>query len=819
MSAKDRFQEESAYLDFVHLNIDLRKKEIADLIENPGGATPASGYHVRRMMQSKELPDPRSPYFTRVDLENGQTIYYGFAMLTKANSSPEVPASHPGITNWLTYHIDMDSKGYRALPLEDLPDVIRRVRIVIKNGELVELVGEETRQLDPSPLRPKEEVLASELLTATMTETRGESLSAVGSTLQPDQFKISRAPNDTILVVQGPPGSGKTVVLLERLSRIAFKDPLAREKGLVLIGPNQKFLEYVEQALATLGKSDVITSTVEDLTKYKYELTRDHDSIEILKAKSLMESIIDELILDAPRVLESNYVFEMSGIKVEFTVMESYELIANYRDDQACYELIKQKASNTALNALTEKFFLIWEDQGRDRSRFDGDPKIAIQQTSTFKTMMRNMFPDLTPENCLKKLKKSSNEFIKYAARNMELEDIEDWLTHVIPEPFEIRISDIPLLDYLDFRIKGRSGAPWGHIAIDEAQNLTPMQLRMLARRVDHPSALSLTGDLAQAIGAIYYEDWNDIAQYFNSDNVFKTELTRSYRVPTDVIEYSLRFLEKTGVQVSAAEPFLDVESALNLLVTPRESFTSEAEKLALEYLSAQESVLIIGSSEIREKMAKWNPKTEGSAHFKIYAPTDVKGLEFDVVIIVDPVGILMELNFEVGRSARLMYVNVTRSTKKLFVLGPSMEQISDPVEYFGRLDEEYYESRVEELLGDMSDYAEKDDIGNPANGVGFLHNAYSVPSLCSQFGLNVSTINPKFHEGVWRYLGSTQSRCLECGSKPQLFFGEEMEAGNYFATVCLNCEVIRGDTDYEKQIIEEILAELSPKSEKESNE
>lgn len=809
MSTQDRFREETNYLDFVHTNIDLRKKEIADLINNPGGATPASGYHVKRMLQSKELPDPKSPYFTRVDLENGQTLYFGFAMLTKANASPAVPDSHPGITNWLTYHIDMDSKGYRALPLEDIPDVLRRVRIVIKNGELVELMKEETKQDLGSGEYQREEVLASDLLTATMTETRGESLSAVGSTLQPDQFRISRAPNDTILALQGPPGSGKTVVLLERLSRIAFKDPQAREKGLVLIGPNEKFLEYVGEALATLGKSDVITSTVEDLTKYKYENTRDHDSIEVLKAKSVMESIIDDLIQDTPQVLDDNYVFEISGMKVEFTVRDSYELVANYREDDSYYELIKQKASNTVLGALTERFFLNWEDHGRDRLRFDGDPKAIIQQTSTFKTMMRNIFPDLTPESGLKKLKTSSNDFIKFAERSMEIEDIEEWLTHVIPEKFDIRVSDIPLLDYLEFRIKGKTSTPWGHIAIDEAQNLTPMQLRMLSRRVDHPSAVSLTGDLAQAIGAIYYEDWSDIANYFESDHVFKTELTRSYRVPTDIIQYSLRFLEKTDVKVSAAEPFLDVENALNLRVVGRESFIEEAQKLTLEYLSSQESVLVIGSTEIRQKLVDWKPKTAGSAHFKVYAPTDVKGLEFDVVIIIDPVGILNELEYEVSRSARLMYVNVTRSTKKLFVLGPSMEQISDPVEFYGRIDDDDYEAKLETLLGDISEYIEDEDSRSNDLSLELSENMYSIPRLCSQFGLSISTINRKFHEGTWSYLGSTQNRCLECGSKPQLFFSDEQRAPNSFATVCMTCEIIRDEMDYGQETIQEILSEL----------
>ena len=808
MSEASKFQEEVNYLDFVQENIELRRHEIDALINNPGGATPASGYHVKRMMKAIELPDPKSPYFTRVDLEDGETLYFGFGMLTIAKASKPVPTTHPGITNWLTYHIDTDTKGYRALPLADLPDVVRRVRIVIKRGELIELTKEEVRSIVLEN-NEREEVLASDLLTATMAETRGESLGVVGSTLQPDQFKISRAPNDKILAVQGPPGSGKTIVLLERLSRIAFKDQSARERGLVLIGPNQRFLDYVEEALVTLGKQDVITSTVEGLTKWKYVQNRDHESVEIIKARRVMESVIDELVLDLPQILESNFEFKVGDFNVQFTIRDSYELIAIYREDESNYELIKQRATNTVLGILTERFFLHWEEDGKERLRFQGDPKEIIQQTSSFKTMMRNIYPDITPENALKKLKKNPNDFIRYAAKVMEFEDIDNWLYYVSPEDFEIRESDVPILDYLDYRIRGKTGTSWGHVAIDEAQNLTPMQLRMLARRVDHPSAISMTGDLAQGIGTIYYEDWDDIASHFDSEEVFKTELIRSYRVPKDIIDYSLKFLEKAEVSVSAAEPFLDVEDALNLKAIPRDRFLSEAQSIALEHLKNQDSVLIIAADEIRDSLSNWNPGSTGVAHLKIYAPTEVKGLEFDVVIVIDPVGILRELEYEIGRSARLMYVNVTRSTKKLYMIGASQEQISDPIKAYGSIEVEDYESKLLELLGEMSDYAEEtnqdkaEEIFTTASD-----NPLSIPSLCTNFGIEISTINQTHNSGRWKYLGSTQSRCIECGSKPQLFFGQ-IEIQNSYAIVCTRCEVIRNDQEYESDTVSDILDEL----------
>ena len=85
---------------------------------------------------------------------------------------------------------------------------------------------------------------------------------------------------NTILAIQGPPGSGKTVVLLERLSRIAFADPATKKKGMLLIGPNQQFLEYVKEALEILGNSDIIMSTPEDLTSWKASQEVDTEQIQ-----------------------------------------------------------------------------------------------------------------------------------------------------------------------------------------------------------------------------------------------------------------------------------------------------------------------------------------------------------------------------------------------------------------------------------------------------------------------------------------------------------------------------------------------------------
>lgn len=801
------FEDEVSFLDHCQQNIPLRVEELENLIRNPGGAYPSAEEPIQNSLIRKleNLPEPKNPHFTRVDLAGGEILYYGFGTLTQARQSPELPKSHSGIKYHLILHIDNDGKGYRALPLSDIPEVLRRVRFVIENGELIEITEPETQA--NAFAGSEDNVLAADLLRSSISKTRSGSIEPIGSTIQSDQFKITRAPNDKIIAIQGPPGSGKTVVLLERISRIAFKDPSARDKGLVLIGPNLNFLEYVENALATLGKKDVITSTVENLCQWNSPYPRENDSIEVLKASLRMQDIVDQCILDAPKILETTFSFEISNLKIIFTPNDSYELIASYRDDYAHYELVREKAAKTALRILNERFFSMWQDQGNEISRFRGDPMKIVEETSSFKTMMRKIYPDIDPISILEILKKDPNSFIRHANSSLEFDDIENWLTYVIPEDFEIKMADVPILDYIDFRINGKTGKAFGHIAIDEAQNLTPMQFKMLSRRVEKSTSISLTGDLAQAIGAIYYEDWESITTHFDEESeVIEAELTKSYRVPKEIINYSAKFLAKADVDVGPAEPFLDLENALNLRVVKTSEFLEKAKKLSEDHLANSESVLVVAPEALLQQIHGWNLKGQGLSHFKALVATESKGLEFDVVIVIDPVGILRELNYENSRSARLIYMNTTRSTKKLYMIGATQEQVLDPVEAYSNEDDSDGRDYSTE---DISEFVEPLEEEKEVSQEEFSDSPFSVTALCRELNIDVSTTDTSFITGTWKYCGSTQARCVDCGTKPQHVFDKQKEVLDSFAIVCERCAVIRDSNSYDSETVDQILMEL----------
>lgn len=810
MDTKAKLEEE-VYLDFVKINIELKKEDIEKLLKDSavGGAGPKSGRPIAESLirKANELPSEKEPYFVRVDLIDGQTLFYGFGTLPKSSNSPQIPSSHRGVDYFLTYHRNNDGLGRSVLPISDFPDVVRRIRFQIKNGKIVKL--DEEKNSGVTALHAK--VMAKDQLEEIITSTRSDSLQPVGATLQPDQFKLIRENANRILTIQGPPGSGKTVVLLERLSRIAFADPATKKKGMLLIGPNLQFLEYVKDALEILGNSDIITSTPEDLTSWKASQEVDTDQIQILKGFDNIAELIDNYFKNAASVLDESYKVKVGEIETEFTVLDSLDIITMLGNENLIYSQMRLRAGLLVSTLLSERFFQSWEASGKQRRQFEGDPIKLIQATSTYRTILRNMYPDLTPEIVLKDLKKSAKTFIAAARSVLEESDIREWLTNVTPHAFDIRVDDIPLLDYIRYRIQG-SDEIWGHIAIDEAQDLTPMQLGMLRRRTDSASSISLTGDLAQATGVVVYETWPGITQYLSDEEPLQEKLTRSYRVPKEILSYANQFLKLSDVNVDPAEPFLEKHDSL-MLHEPYDEMAGlkEAELLITESLKNEQSALLVSSVSVVERFKNMTFDPKGKAHFKAYLPQDVKGLEFDVVILLHPGDFLSELNYESSKAARLMYVLTTRSTQYLHVIGRNLMEVKSPIKYYLNMEsnEDYIALTIEDL--DIDPSIDELEVPRPAS---IRYSKTSVPTLCANFNLIISTSDEEFLKDGWFYVGLTQNtRCVSCNFKQQQVFRRHVYSKNVAShpgtLVCLGCLVPRHNSDYAPKILESIDSEL----------
>jgi DNA helicase IV len=674
--------EEKIYLDYVKENIELKAQEITENKSLTGylAASNKDSIQVKKHFENLRLPNPQSPYFVRVDLSSGEILYFGHAILSKAKNASDLPQSHKRISHFLTYSRNSDAAGRSVLPLDSFHgEVTRRIRFSIKNGLITSYAEEFSSD---QPKATEEKAIAASQVYEAMQETRLDRVNLIKSTLQPDQFNILRLGTDQLLAIQGPPGSGKTVVLLERLSYIAFSNKKLKDEEMMLIGPNKEFLEYVSDAFVTLGYPNIIVSTVEELVRWRINIPSDPPKVEMIKGAIQMQDVLALAVHDLPRYTNTIFEFEYRNAKVNFTPLDSFELLSKLKDLNLPYSQLQASGTVQILNLITERIGVQINKVYGPSFRLTEDPGLLIEKSLPFRQLIRSIFPDHSAESVLNTIRTNLAKFLEYSSSILDEDQQREWISHEsLKKPSEFSKSDIPLLDYLESMIKGPTSEKWGHIAIDEVQDLTPMELGMLSRRINSNRTFTITGDLAQATGAIYYESWDVITSFLSEDEMLFREMTTSYRVPSEILIYAQKFLEYTEVDVKKVLPFASLADSLHLETIPSDELIEKrVDELIIENLLNAHSVLLIAPEKMIEHYSSIDFESTGDAHFKAYSPQQVKGLEFDTVIIVRPFEILREGDYKRGQDARVLYVLSTRSTKKLYVLGVDEHEVTDPI-------------------------------------------------------------------------------------------------------------------------------------------
>jgi len=824
---------EKKYLEFVQENIVLREDELEELHKN-ASASVADGkaqQELRDFYRQAQVPDIDNPYFIRVDLSNGEIRYYGYQKLRHTTLSSPVPITHQAVDDLLVLSSKSDGKGYHADYPENLPDLVARTRFMIQQGKIVKISEE---FLDGS--REEHSVVAAEIVTESIEKTRNKKMQPISSTLQPDQFLITREPISHSLAIQGPPGSGKTAVLLERLARIAFADEAVSRKGMLLIGPNKPFMEYVSQVLPTLGENDIALKSIDELSEFSKNANSpsiESEALIYIKGSDEMKLLLENLVEGHLRILPKSSFMKILDIAIEFTTADSFQMLQSIEEDAYPNFTQKRKVAETRVrNLLVERFQKAWIAKRGELRTLQGDPAQLINQESAFRTIIRNMFPTIDPLGLLTKLKSDATFFMENAKNIFESEDLLTWMEEAEPQSAKITPSDIPILDYLDFLIS-EPIRKWGHIAIDEAQDLTPMQLSMVSRRLDKSATLSLAGDLAQATGTQYYESWYGILLYLEQELEYsQKELTRSYRVPSDVLDYAQQFLAASGVNVSASEPFLERKDSLEFSVIQGSKMQNlDAIARTTEHLAKKESVLILAPKKEREIFVNHIFPDNGNAHVRIMDPTEVKGLEFDAVIIVDPESILEDFPWSKSRLARLFYVLTTRSTKKLVLIGSDSSLLKSPLinlpddEAETLVDEIEDASAILQVLNETMPEKEGITQANSAKPIEkpdsepvapLMIPDVSILKRCLDLNVDLRQASGEYLTGFWIFAGMSQVRCFECGEKPQMVFLkhkdisrlEEIEE-HHFALVCTGCSVVRDFEPSKHGDLENISVEL----------
>jgi DNA helicase IV len=552
-----------------------------------------------------------------------------------------------------------------------------------------------------SPVAPGNLRGYSTLLTA-LNRGRTGQLGDIVATIQGEQDEIIRSPQAGVLVVQGGPGTGKTVVALHRAAYLlyTFRFPL-EDQGVLVIGPNRVFLRYIERVLPSLGEAGVeqvvLADLVPDVEWARFGIDPTESALTArVKGDIRMADVIDKAVTDRERPLRADLVVPFRSGYVRLRADESARIV---RAAQRRF-----RRHNAARKWLEGEVWAAMAATWRDGSADPASVKDTVRSLPEVREALERMWPVLTPAELLHDLF-GSKALLKLAASTVLGE--AEYLSLHRPrsaEVAEVRWSehDVALLDearnYLGPRpvrrsvVQGEAVDPdeirtYGHIVIDEVQDLTPMQLRMASRRSLNGS-MTVVGDIAQATGALAPDSWDDVLAHLPDRRPSRViGLSVGYRIPDLIMELANRVMMaatpslRAPISVRAGDErpeFVAVEQSADLfaaVATATADLVSALPGGSIAVVVPDAMVDDVSAALELAGIEHGRATRQGLNVGTTVVPVSVvKGLELDGVVVVEPAAIV----HAESQGLRALYVALTRSTRRLTVvhaeaLPPSM--------------------------------------------------------------------------------------------------------------------------------------------------
>jgi DNA helicase IV len=546
---------------------------------------------------------------------------------------------------------------YRATPADRMSVRLRR-RFGFHDGVLSSF---EDEHLD----RGENLGLASHLLREEIERPRVGPMRDIVATIQPDQDDLVRADLDTSLCIQGAPGTGKTAVGLHRAAYLLYTYPeRLRRSGVLVVGPNAAFLHYIAQVLPSLGEGGIEQATVDALVGVASRGAEPAD-LATLKGDARMAAVLRRAVLTNVRKPSSD-VLIIIGTK-RYRVLE--HRLRRYVDDarRAMDDGLRWSIARERLRVQ------IAEDVRRQREDAGGAPTDAetarIARSPAVKQFVDDVWPALTATALLARLY-SDAEFLDRCGS--ALSPGERVALHR-PAPANLRSvkwtpADTVLLDELGAMIDGVS--TYVHVVVDEAQDLSPMQCRAVARRCPLGS-VTVLGDLAQATTPWAPGDWTVTLEHLGHGEAGVRPLTAGYRVPGEVIDLANRLLPHIavgvppGTAVRAGTDALSFAPGVDLVARVLAALDVEGSVGVIVPDARAASVLkILRSAEV----AAVALDDEADERVTVVQASSAKGLEYDSVVLVEPAQIVAA---EPSRPAglRRLYVVLTRAVSRLAIV------------------------------------------------------------------------------------------------------------------------------------------------------
>ena len=545
------------------------------------------------------------------------------------------------------------------------------------------------------------------------------SLKEIIKTIHASQFEIISAKRGGLHVIQGAPGTGKTVVGVHRASWLLFpgNDADLKAEKTLFVGPNIAFIRYVENVIPSLGDEKIVHKDLTKLGPNVVVSAIENRKVARIKGDIRMKALLIQAIKDRLKIPVDEVVFNPPGQARPIAL--SAEDIKT-KMEQLIDESILGKG-RTAYNGARSSF-RIWLLNGINailKESFESESKSSrstpFLKENDVEAFTERIWPSISPASFLRDFFSSQGRVIT-AARELDFQIKELLLLERRPSPQISKeswtVADVALLDFLENYIQGTDAFDqYDYIIVDEAQDMTPMQLESIRRRSGTGDIL-LMGDLAQATGPWVHTNWNEIADCVNKPIERLDELEYGYRVPKQIFEFATKVLSHINPQLKSprlvrdvketpvVKIFLDYEELFIGLVEDLHNLGKISSRIGLIVGDDQAETLIeeLRNSDLSFSVLENDGPAEG---LNIVPISRQKGLEFDDVILVEPQDII-DIE-DIG--LRQLYVAVTRSLR-----GLSIYSIGElPLE----LREEFSDFHLETFINDF-DFVPKDSVEGP---------------------------------------------------------------------------------------------------------
>jgi DNA helicase IV len=631
---------EQAYLDHAHECLERMRAVVERAQDVMVTEDQAKLIHAWATKRLKTYEDARRGLcFGRLDLEGTERpVYVGRRWVHDSEQRPVV-------VNW---QAPAARPFYTATPADPQRVTLRR-RFRIEGQRLLEIADE---TFDGSTAS----VAGGDFLLEDLERSRDTHMRDIVATIQADQYRLIAHGLRPALAVQGGPGTGKTAVGLHRASWLLYehRDELGRT-GVLVVGPNRTFMEYVSHVLPALGESSVEQRAVDGLLDGVQAGRREADDVAAVKGDFRMVEVIRRAVEALPPGEPQDLGALVDGAYVCVEADAVGVLVARAQDELGRTSAARERFRMDLLRAFYTEY---GRRLGGGAFRSFEQIERGLRSKGLLNRVVGRAWPAITPEELVRRLMTSPSRLRAAAEGILETRE-QRLLLRDRPRrasDYVLGTHDLPLVDEATTLLVARPRR-FGHVIVDEAQDLTPMQLRMIARRMADES-LTLLGDLAQATGPVPYHRWEDVLAFLPAGEAAVEELRHAYRVPAEIMAFALPLLDVIAPDYAPPVAFRPGGRPPRVRhVAPDELLqTALAET---DELAAADGLLAL---IVPEPLLAELPRLVGSAFdesIPLLGPREAKGLEFDHVVVVEPAA--MDL--------RELYVALTRPTRTLVVV------------------------------------------------------------------------------------------------------------------------------------------------------